>query len=177
MAHLLLFGLIFIAVQTVAAQGIEEPTIGSQGGRFGIGFASSWPAYGISGTMRISEAITGEAVLGFFGAISNFGGRAWYRFNRNQNYDLYGYGAVSLYRYGYTEFVGPTLSTRRATESVLGLGGGAGIESGIQTLFKDDSLPPIFLNWEIGIAMANFDRYNFSSFVYGGGIHYRFGGQ
>src|SRR5690606_9187223 len=77
---LLILGLLFTGAQLVSAQEVSDPTIGSQGGRFGIGFASSWPAYGISGTMHFNERITGEAVLGFLGTISNLGGRAWYRF-------------------------------------------------------------------------------------------------
>lgn len=170
---------VLAAVQICSAQATVQSgaTVGQQGGRFGVGFASSWPAYGASGTMRINDAITAEAVLGFFGSVSNFGGRAWYRFKRNPTYDLYGYAAASLYRYDYTTFDGSLLRTRRDTESVLGLGGGAGIEAGIQTLFKDENLPPIFLNWEVGLALAQFDYYDFSSFVIGGGIHYRFGGN
>ena len=162
-------------VCTASAQDLAEPTVGDQAGKFGVGFASSWPAYGLSGTMRINEKITAEAVIGFLGTISNFGARGWYRFNRNPTYDLYGYAGASLYRYEYTTFVSSTFRTQRATENVLGLGGGVGIEAGIQSLFKDETLPPIFLNWEIGLALANFDYYNFSSFSFGGGVHYRFG--
>lgn len=174
---LLILGLLFTGAQLVSAQEVSDPTIGSQGGRFGIGFASSWPAYGISGTMHFNERITGEAVLGFLGTISNLGGRAWYRFNRQTNYDLYGYAAASLYQYRYNAFDPLTLGTRKETENVIGIGGGAGIETGLRALFKDETLPPIFFNWEIGLALANFDYYNFSSFVFGGGIHYRFGGR
>lgn len=166
-----------------AAEAEDEPavsnvdaTVGLQGGRYGVGFASSWPTYGLSGTIQLSETLTAEAVVGFLGTISSFGGRAWYRFNRNPNYDLYGYGSASLYQYRYTT-LGLDFSTRRATENVLGLGGGVGIEAGIQTLLKNDELPPVFLNWEIGLGIASFDHYNFSSFVFGGGIRYRFGAR
>ena len=173
--HVLMFCLSFAMIEAAAAQDLAEPTVGAQAGKYGIGFASSWPAYGLSGTMRINEKITAEAVVGFLGTISNFGARGWYRFNRNPTWDLYGYAGASLYRYEYSTFVSSTFRTQRATENVLGLGGGVGIEAGIQTLFKDESLPPIFLNWEVGIALANFDYYNFSSFSFGGGVHYRFG--
>ncbi len=154
----------------------EDATVGLQGGKFGVGFASSWPSYGLSGTYQMSETLTAEAVVGFFGSIRSFGARGWYRFNRNTNYDLYGYGTINLYQYDYTT-VNAAFRVVDETESVLGLGGGAGIEAGIQTLFKDRTLPPIFLNWEVGIAIASFDYYNFSSFVFGGGLHYRFGAR
>ncbi len=174
LAHLLIISLFFVATPEVAAQdgeprdpAIGDATVGVQGGRYGVGFASSWPAYGVSGTLQISETLTAEAVLGFLGAVSNFSGRAWYRFKRDPSYDLYGYGGAGVYRYGY--FGG--------TENVLGLGGGVGVEAGLQSLLDDEDLPPIFLNAEFGLAYANFDFYNFSSFTFGSGIHYRFGGN
>ena len=154
----------------------DDQTVGVQGGRFGIGLASSWPAYGLSGTLQISETLTAEALLGALGTVTTFGGRLWYRFDPNPNYDLYGYGAVGVYRYGYDTF-DSSLNRTRGTESVLGLGAGAGIEAGLQRLFKDETFPPIFINAEVGLAFANFDYYNFSSFVFGTGIHYRFGGD
>lgn len=159
--------------QSAAPEGAaEEATVGVQGGRFGVGFTSSWPAYGLSGTMQVSESLTAEAVLGMLGTVSNFGGRLWYRFSRNPAYDLYGYGAASMYRYGYN--LG---ALGRGSENVLGFGGGAGVEASLRTLFGDENFPPIFVNVEAGLAFANFEYYNFSSFTLGAGIHYRFGGK
>lgn len=145
-----------------------EP-VGSQGGRFGLGFASSWPSYGLSGTMQVNDAITAEAVVGLLGTVSNLGGRVWYRFNQAPARDFYGYGAAGLYRYDYS-VVGVS-----DTESVVGLGGGVGVESGLRHLFDDESFPPIFINAEVGIAIASFEYYNFSALNFGMGIHYRFG--
>lgn len=167
------------AAQTDATPAVGvEGTVGVQGGKYGIGFGSSWPSYGLSGTLQISETLTAEAMVGFLGALRNFGAKGWYRFNRNDNYDLYGYATVNLFQYSYDR-IAPTPPFERIddTENVLGLGAGAGIEAGIQTLFKDADLPPIFLNWEIGIGYADFDFYDFSAFVFGGGIHYRFGAR
>ena len=151
----------------------NESTVGVQGGRYGIGVGSAWPAYGISGTLQMSETITAEAVLGLFGDVSNFGGRLWYRFNRNEKYDVYGYGAVGIYSYrGYDPF----FLERRVSESVLGIGAGAGVEAGLPKLFDDDELPPIFLNAELGLAFGSFDYYGgFSTLALGFGVHYRFG--
>lgn len=151
----------------------NDSTVGVQGGRYGIGLASSWPAYGISGTIQVSETLTGEAVLGFFGAVSNFGGRIWYRFNRNETYDIYAYGGLGVYR--YTGFDSILLDLNR-TESVLGVGLGAGVEAGLPKLFDDEDLPPIFLNAELGLALASFEYYTgFSTLSLGFGVHYRFG--
>ena len=161
--------LLFIPAQHAVAQ-IGGETVGVQGGRFGVGLTSSWPAYGVSGTLQLNEKMTAEAVLGFFGSVSNFSGRLWYRFKRDAKYDLYGYGAAGVYRYGYR-----VLGVSDA-ENVLGLGAGAGIEAGLRQLFDDEGFPPIFVNAEVGLAYANFDYYNFSTFLFGAGIHYRFGG-
>ncbi|MBX2822734.1 MAG: hypothetical protein KTR29_23755 [Rhodothermaceae bacterium] len=151
----------------------NNSTVGVQGGRYGIGIGSAWPAYGISGTLQVSETITAEAVLGFFGDVSNFGGRLWYRFNRNEKYDLYGYGAVGVYTYrGFDPF----LLDNRVSETVLGIGAGAGIEAGLPKLFDDEDLPPIFINAELGLAFGSFQYYGgFSSIGLGLGVHYRFG--
>lgn len=148
----------------------NDSTVGVQGGRYGIGFGSAWPAYGISGTLQMNQTITVEAVLGLFGTVTNFGGRLWYRFNQNEKYDLYGYGAVGVYRYS-ARVLGIGVS-----ENVLGLGAGAGIEAGIAKLFDDEELPPIFLNAELGLAFGSFEYYGgFSTLSFGFGAHYRFG--
>lgn len=150
----------------------DPATVGVQGGRFGVGFSSSWPAYGISGTLHVNPTFTGEAVIGFFGALTSVGGRLWYRFDRNSNYDLYGYGGVSLYRYS----TNLAILGDRVSESVFGAGFGAGIEAGLPTLFKDEEFPPIFVNAELGLALASFEYYGgFSTLALGLGIHYRFG--
>jgi hypothetical protein len=145
----------------------SELTVGVQGGRFGVGTASSWPAYGLSGTYHVNEKVTAQAVLGFFGTVSSFSGRGWYRFTRDVKYDLYGYAGAGLYRYDYAV----------DTENVLGLGAGVGIETSLQKLFDEDDFPPIFANSEFGLSYANFDFYNFSALTFGFGIHYRFGGR
>jgi len=143
-------------------------TVGMQGGKYGVGMTSSWPIYGLSGTMQFNETITGEAVLGIFGALTSYGVRGWYRFDRNENYDFYGYGSLSILQHRYSRFGG-------GTESVMGLGGGVGVESSLQKIFDDEDFLPLFVNAELGLAFANFDHYNFSSFVFGFGIRYRFG--
>lgn len=157
------------ATEDQAAAQDLEPTVGVQGGRFGAGMASSWPAYGLSGTYHVNEKVTAQAVLGFFGTVSSFSARGWYRFNRNAEYDIYGYGTAGMYRYNF----GTILFSD--TESVLGLGAGAGIETSLGKLFNQEEFPPIFANAELGLTYASFDFYNFSALTFGFGIHYRFG--
>ena len=157
------------AVDQETALDTDLMTVGVQGGRYGIGAASAWPAYGVSGTLQVSETLTAEAIIGFLGTISNFSARGWYRFTPGEKYDLYGYGSVGVLRYDY-RFRGAG-----DTESVLGLGAGAGIEVSLAKLFDDEDFPPIFANAELGLSYANFDFYNFSTFSFGSGIHYRFG--
>lgn len=151
------------------AQDDPGPTVGVQGGKFGIGFASSWPSYGLSGTYQASETLTAQAVVGLIGDVTSLGIRGLYRFDRNIKYDLYAYAGLGFYRYDFN------LLGVGDSESVVGIGFGAGIESGIPELFEDEELPPIFLNLEIGLALATFEFYDFSSFGFGVGIHYRFG--
>jgi len=144
----------------------NDSTVGVQGGRYGIGFASSWPVYGISGTIQVSETITGEAVLGFLGYYTSIGGRLWYRFSRNEQYDIYGFGGLGLYRYNRG-----ILDTNS-----LVLGVGAGGEVSLMKLIDDEDFPPIFLNAELGLSFGSFDSaVGYNVLTFGVGAHYRFG--
>ncbi|TVQ16170.1 MAG: hypothetical protein EA364_00575 [Balneolaceae bacterium] len=149
-------------------------TVGMQGGRYGVGFASSWPAYGLSGTLQFSETITGEVILGFLGVISNIGARGWYRFNTNHNYDIYAYGGLSLLMYRYDTFDSGFNRTKK-TETVPAIGAGVGMEFSLQQLLDDESFPPLFFTIELGLSIASFDHYDFSFLSFGSGLRYRFG--
>ncbi len=150
------------------AQDAATPTVGVQDGRYSVGFATSWPSYGLSGTLHLSEALTAEAIAGFFGTVSNFGGRAWYRFNRNEAHDLYAYVGASIHRYSFLN----------DAENVLGLGGGAGVEVSMRKILDNDDFPPIFWTAEVGLAYADFDVFDgFSTMTFGSGLRYRFGGR
>jgi pimeloyl-ACP methyl ester carboxylesterase len=52
-------------------------------------------------------------VLGIFGTLSTYSGRGWYRFHRNEMYDVYGYGSVNMYHYRWRHL---------NNETVLGIG-------------------------------------------------------
>jgi hypothetical protein len=134
--------------------------------RFGIGFQSSWPAYGISGLYDLNEQITLQGIIGAFGTVTNLGVRGLYRFQTEDKYDLYGFGTAGLWSYDYSI----------DTENVIGFGGGAGIELDWRRILTpdDNSFPPLFSSIDIGFVVADFEYYDFSGLVIGGGIHYRF---
>lgn len=149
--------------------------VGSQSGQFGLGMGSSFPAYGISGTYRVNEQVTAEAILGAMGAVTSLAGRGWYRFQQDPTYDLYGYVTAGMYRHEFVRF--SLVSPGSDTETVFGIGGGAGIElSWAKILDKPDFLP-IYSNLDLGFVFANFEHYDWSGLAFGGGIHYRFGGK
>jgi hypothetical protein len=157
---------IAVAIVTMTADRADAQTPADTTGRFGIGFQSSWPSYGISGIVDVTNRISAQAVVGAFGTVSNFSGRGIYRFMREEIYNLYGFGTGGVWRYNHVGL----------DESVLGLGGGAGMELDWRRILgsEETRFPPIFSSLELGIVHANFDVYNFSSFSIGGGIHYRF---
>lgn len=138
--------------------------VGAQGGPFGVGTATSWPAYGLSGTYRVNEQVTAEAILGLFGSVQSVAGRGWYRFKQDPTCDLYGFATAGMFRYDYIF----------DTESVLGFGGGAGIEFSWAKILDKPDFPPIYSNLDIGLVLANFEHYNWSGLSFGGGLHYRF---
>jgi hypothetical protein len=150
----------------------EAPASDAEGSRFGIGFQSAWPAYGISGLYDVNDRITAQAVVGAFGALSTLSGRGLYHFQREPSYTAYGYGTVGAWRHSFR------LLHETQSETSLGLGGGAGIELNWRTILGNDSgestYPPLFSSIDLGFVLANFARYNFSGIVIGAGMHYRF---
>lgn len=141
-----------------------------EGSKFGIGFQSSFPAYGISGLYDVSEQITAQAVLGLFGSLTTISGRGLYHFNIQPKYNLFGFGTVGFWRYNHPFGIDD--------ESTIGLGGGAGIELDWEAIVTNDgqngTFPPLYSTFDIGLTYAGFDVYDFSAFMLGVGLHYRF---
>jgi hypothetical protein len=172
---------VVLALLTVPAAGSAQqtqtpssssPTTTSDGGsRFGLGFQSSWPAYGLSGIYDVNDRITAQAVLGALGAVTTVSGRGLYHFSRQEKYSLFGFGTVGLWRYSY-DILGHDES-----ESTVGVGGGAGVELDWQGILDEDddgSFPPLYSTIDLGLTMASFDAYNWNAFGFGVGLHYRF---
>ncbi len=139
-----------------------EPTARSEF-RYGVGFQSTFPAWGISGMMTINETMAAQAILGFLGNLNTIAGRGLYTFREEQHWDAYGYGMLGYWSYGAAGI---------SRESAIGFGVGAGFQYDWRAF--DDGLPPIFWNLEVGLGVVNLDNYNFSSMMFGTGLHYRF---
>lgn len=170
-----IFCLALTFAQVALAQDGQETTQESNSSKWGVGFQSSWPAWGISGIYDVNELVSAQVVLGAFGSLTVLSGRILYRFNRREAYDLYGFGTLGVWRYTSDVFFFDR-GLIRQTETVLGLGGGGGIELNWQKILASstDSFPPLYSTVDLGLGYANFDVYNFSSLWLGVGIHYRF---
>jgi len=137
--------------------------------RYGVGFQGTFPASGISGMMRVTDDIQIQAIAGIFGGIRTFSGRGLYTFQEERYWDLYGYGMIGAWSYrGWTSI------QNRRTETVLGLGAGAGFQYDWRAFVPD--FPPIAWNLELGLIYADFKEVNYSlsTIMIGAGVHYRF---
>lgn len=130
--------------------------------RFGIGFQTSIPAWGISGMMNFSPQVSGQAMIGLAGTVQNLTGRVIYRFTRESRYSVYGYGLAGVWTY----------TGGLSNQNEAAVGGGAGVEYDLRGLGEE--LPPLFFNLEIGMAIADFQGYSFNTVTMGSGVHYRF---
>ncbi len=147
------------------------------GTKYGVGFQSSFPAWGLSGMVDLNDQISVQGILGFIGDLKTYAGRGIYRFRREDKWNAYGYGMVGAWSYtGYQITSVFPYTTKETTETVMGFGAGVGIEYDWRAWLNNSDMPPIMWNVEIGIANVNFDEvdYDFSSFVFGVGAHYRF---
>ncbi|MCC5915194.1 MAG: hypothetical protein JJU46_12510 [Balneolaceae bacterium] len=157
---LLLFFMLPLTLMAQSEENLEQvnPT------RYGVGFQGTFPANGLSGMMDFSDEITAQAIFGFFGTLKTFAGRGLYRFQKEEFWNMYGYGMLGAWNY----------SIGSQSETVLGLGFGAGFEYDWRSYRSD--FPPIFWNIELGIGFVDFDEinYNFSTILFGAGLHYRF---
>lgn len=158
---LLVTGLLVFGV--VHAEGGNE--------RFAAGFQSSFPAYGLSGKMVLTDRITAQAILSPFGLFSSYIARGLYKIREEKMYNLYGFGMAGFFTYdicrGFVSYFGNSCTPDRG----FGMGGGAGIEYDWRTWQPD--LPPIFWNFEVGLQYTSL-FYNYSPFTIGVGGHYRF---
>ena len=157
---------ILLLVSSVAFAQEEKET------KFGIGFQSSFPAYGISGMLDVGPNISVQGILGAFGDLKTFAGRGIYRFRKEPYWNTYGYGMIGVWSYPWYKWEGWNFVEK--TETTMGFGAGVGIDYNWQGWSPD--LPPIWWNLELGIGMVEFEDadYNFSTIMFGVGVHYRF---
>lgn len=91
---LLLLGLMLVPAQAASAQ--DAPPL-RHDLPYGVGFQSMVPAFGISGMYDFTPQVSGQAILGFFGGVQTYAGRALYRFDQQEAYDLFGFGGVGAW--------------------------------------------------------------------------------
>jgi len=141
--------------------------------KWGAGFQGSFPAYGLSGMMDINETTSVQVILGFFGSLNTYAGRGLYRFKKEDEWEVYGYGMIGIWSYEGVR-LRTAFAVENYTETVMGFGAGAGIEYDWRALNPD--LPPLFWNIELGIGIVDFNKvdYNFNTLLIGAGVHYRF---
>lgn len=132
--------------------------------KLGVGFQSTWPAYGVSGIYDMNPTMSAQAVLGFLGGWTTLSGRGLYRFTQHPMVDPYGYGMVGMWRYdsGFSD------------ASAVSFGGGGGVDLDLRKLAPD--FPPLYFNMELGLSMVNLDLagYTGAMMAFGAGVHYRF---
>jgi len=165
-----------ITAVAVVALFLQFGTAGAQGenrGKFGVGFQSSFPAWGVSGMMDISNNMALQGILGAFGDLKLYGGRGIYRFRQEQRWNTYGYGLIGAWSYKGIE-IDSNFTWKETTETVVGFGAGVGVEYDWRAWVP--GLPPIWSNLEIGFGRTKFEEvdYDFSTFMLGAGFHYRF---
>jgi hypothetical protein len=158
-----------VAAPAAAQQPVTDPTQPAAPAllvrpQMGVGFQSTWPAYGLSGIYDVNPQVSAQAVVGFLGSWTTLSGRALYRFAQQPSFDPYGYGMVGLWRY----------SSGFANASAASFGGGAGIDFDLRRVGPE--LPPLYLNMELGLSVVNLDLAGYTGAVmaFGAGFHYRF---
>jgi hypothetical protein len=157
---------IVLGMALAGAAAAQQPTLQEQLPRpkIGVGFQSSWPAYGVSGIYDVNPTLSAQAVLGFLGGWTTVSGRGLYRVAQRPYIDPYGYGMVGMWRYdsGFTD------------ASAFSFGGGGGVDFDLRKLAPD--LPPLYFNMELGLSIVNLELagYTGALMAFGAGFHYRF---
>ena len=153
---LILVFVLLLTSGTAFAQDQEE-------GKYKIGFQASFPSYGLSGIMKVNEKVSVQGVAAPFGEVTTFAVRGLYRFRDEPGWNAYGYGSVGMYNY----------TAGSIDENTTGFGAGVGIEYDWQSRFSEEA-PPLTSNIEIGIGSVDLEYYEYSSFSFGVGTHYKF---
>jgi len=122
--------------------------------------------HGISGKYDVSDKITAQAIIGVwgYGDLTSMTGRGLYKFKEKENFNLYGYGAITSWTWSNSYY---------GDETVVGFGAGAGAEYDIRGI--DPEFIPLYINVDVGIQVASFDHYGgFGGLGLGLGLHYKF---
>lgn len=137
--------------------------------KYGVGFQSTWPAWGLSGQMDINDKISGQLTFGSVDDTNVYSLRGLYNLKKSSEpfaHNYYGFAAVGSETYSTVDLYGDT-----SRESTFIFGFGAGVEG---APFKN---APVWLSFEMSVSFASFDNYSGSygpGLNMGIGAHYRF---
>lgn len=154
--------LVIAVAGTATAQQAETPEPQPRP-PIGVGFQSSWPAYGLSGIYDVNPTVSAQAVVGFLGGWTTLSGRGLYRFSQRPFIDPYGYGSLGMWRY----------DSGFANASAVSFGGGGGVDFDLRMLVPD--FPPLYMNVEFGLSVMNMELAGYTGawMSFGAGLHYR----
>ena len=128
-------------------------------GKFGVGAQLSFPTGGISVKKEMSDTLTAQVTIGGGGYYTIIGGRGLFKFKKEPDYDIYGFGGLAYINW---KFLG-------LSESSVGFGAGAGMEY--------DVTKEITVNGELGYYGASFGNGftgSYDGIGFGLGAHYWF---
>jgi hypothetical protein len=134
-------------------------------GRFGVGLQLTWPTFGLSGMMDVSDEVSIQGVLGTAGYGLAIAGRGLFRLPHQEHFRPYAYGEAGLW------------SAYREWGAVPNFGFGGGIELDIRQFAPE--APPVYASFEAGLNMAFYRDRELGSgslvrFQIGPAVHYRF---
>lgn len=165
---LLSIALCLLVPAAVAAQEAPPEADGAQGyereGTMGAGVQLTWPTYGFSFMLDLSEQLSVQAVVGAgFGFLVS--GRGLFRFSPQELFIPYAYGEVGT-RTGFQGF------------GRLNFGAGGGIEADPRRILEDmEDLPPVYVSLEVGLNVTTFGAGTTGTrtrLQAGPALHYRF---
>lgn len=166
--------IIFSVNIALYSQEIESHSYKNYNTKYGIGGQFTTPVFGVSGMMDINENISAQAIIGFLGDLFMIGGKGLYKFNKDEYWNIYGYGLIGPSWYTTDKYNSTARTYEEITEFNIMFGGGAGFEYNWKAL--SESLPDLFWNIELGFGILSFDEtdYDISGITFGAGVHYRF---
>ena len=174
---LILFVVFFIGFfSAFAGEKKVKSEVHNDWGKYGIGFQSTYPAWGLAGTMNINEKISVDAIIAPIGSLSYFGGRAKYVFREGKEvedilsqYRFYGVAGIGVWIWSYDNFDWTTGKTYTDHETAFGFSVGAGIE------YKIKGFDLLTFNTELALGIGSLGYWDSSVHLdWGVGFRYYF---
>lgn len=152
-------------VKTDHLERIEQGPVAPERGRFGVGFASVYPAplFGLSLEAALGADISAEATIAPLGSLSAYSLKGKYTFSKEPNLRAYGFGTAALLPTSY-DGESPRLS----------VGAGAGIELVPPYIaVTEGEAAPLWASLEVGL-MSRGLYSDGISILFGSGLKFYF---